>query len=440
MKPQLLLLTLLLTLLFKPLYAQNQDSVPQILSSPKGHSFWYVHTPNSPITALHAIYPFSYRSLQDHTPAVHKLIANLSEELLTTRTSSFDRNSTNQILNNFSAYIGIDISSLFVLVEMHFVTSTQHNLKNLFRATLNENFVDSYDFNRFKKSQKIDLSEQLKNPSDRVQRTVINALFHENSPWGKQSLPQPHMFPSISKNHITNFNKKWQTSPVKFVALTSMSKEETASFIDFIVPKKSSSPPPPPPPAVPSPNAWGKHIHLQDDDLEQTKITFALPGISRTHPDFPSILLLSRILEEHYLTPSIRKERGLAYGVQAYPVSYSHNTGFVFIQSATEQQQTPEVISLIKDAIQSLVSKPINKKTINAARSAAINSLTLDLTDNPSIAHSLTQPLFENKPADTLSYYTQEIQAVTPEKLHSLAKSLWETKPLIVTIGPSDPF
>ena len=113
-------------------------------------------------------------------------------------------------------------------------------------------------------------------------------------------------------------------------------------------------------------------------------------GVKRDAPEFFDAFMMSHILGggtfSSRLYKSVREERGLAYGVNAYLAARDHGTG-LYISTATGADRAEETLQVIYDEIQKLINEGVGEEELQLAKNFVKASYGIrNLSNSSSIA------------------------------------------------------
>lgn len=174
-------------------------------------------------------------------------------------------------------------------------------------------------------------------------------------------------------------------------------------------------------------------------DLPQTNIQLMFPGVARDAPEFFNSFMMSHILGggtfSSRLYKSVREERGLAYGVNAYLAPRDHATG-LYISTATGADRAEETVQVIYDEIQKLIAEGVGAEELQSAKNYVKGSYAIrNLANSSAIASTLVGLQEADLGIDYINQRNSYIDAVTAEAIQEAAKKLLSAKPAMMVVG-----
>ncbi len=187
----------------------------------------------------------------------------------------------------------------------------------------------------------------------------------------------------------------------------------------------------------PVPKIDGYRIRLVDKpDLTQTEIRIGHLGITRTSPDYFSLLLLNNILgvgPTSRLYTNIRAEKGLSYGVRSRFDARGLRGPFS-VRTFSRNETALEALWLVLDELRRLKSGGVTEEELNGARSYYIGHFPLSLETPTQIASKIIEQEFYGLPEDYLDKYLDNVRSVSREDVNRAAKRFLNPQNLIIVL------
>jgi zinc protease len=181
----------------------------------------------------------------------------------------------------------------------------------------------------------------------------------------------------------------------------------------------------------------GGRLAVIEMDLPQSVVAFGMGAIPQTDPDYMAAFVLNHILGgggfSSRLMEEVRVKRGLAYSVstQLAPARYaSVLRGGV----ATRNDMVGESIDIIRRELQAMADGDISQPDLDNAKSYLIGSYPLRFDANGKIAAQLLALRMDGFGPDYVDNRNTIVVAVTLDDLKRVAKRLFNSENLIVTV------
>jgi len=189
------------------------------------------------------------------------------------------------------------------------------------------------------------------------------------------------------------------------------------------------------PPPVANP-----HIKLHEKkDLEQVHICIGAPAFSQTHERrFPGYILNSTLGGgmSSRLFQNIREKHGLAYAVFS-SINAFRDAGCLSVYAGTAAGKARQAVELIVAELRRMKEAPLTAEELQHAKDYLKGSLLLSLESTMSrMSHLARQEMYFGRHV-TLDEIAAGVDAVTPEQVQSVARELFSTDRIALTIlGP----
>ena len=139
------------------------------------------------------------------------------------------------------------------------------------------------------------------------------------------------------------------------------------------------------------------------------------------------------------ITQKIRSDLGLAYSAGSfYRVRSDH--GIFAAYAMTKSSSTIEVMSLIRDIVQTGPSKALDEERLAWAKRSIVNSFIFSFQSARQIAGQALMIEFEGLPSDYLERYRERIDRVQLRDLRRVARKYLSGKAVTLILGDQKAF
>lgn len=179
-------------------------------------------------------------------------------------------------------------------------------------------------------------------------------------------------------------------------------------------------------------------LKVQTKETEQAHICFGVAGISSSHPDRFKLAILDGVLGggmASRLFQEIREKRGLAYAVYGYAGQYQ-DTGMYVIYAGTRPDNAPEVIRLIRQEVDKMVTDGITADELDRARESLKGGLILGLESTRARMTRLGKAEVTQGELLSLDEIVERIDAVTTGDVQAMAQRLFNGNHALAMIAP----
>ena len=150
-------------------------------------------------------------------------------------------------------------------------------------------------------------------------------------------------------------------------------------------------------------------------------------GIPQDDPDFYAAKIMNYIYGGSgfgsRLMTEVREKRGLSYGIYS-GLSHMEHANIMMIQTSTRNETVGEVLSLVEQERQKIITENISDEDLRAAKDYLTGSLPLSLTSTDNISSLLLRLQLDNLPIDYLDKRNDYLNSVTADDVKRMAVRL----------------
>ena len=176
--------------------------------------------------------------------------------------------------------------------------------------------------------------------------------------------------------------------------------------------------------------------YRETQDLEQTHIAYAFPGISARDADFYIAQLYATILGggmSSRLFQEVREKRGLCYSIYAFANNFQDG-GFTGIYVGTSHKDAGEVSGVIAGEMEAMTSH-ISDAELNRAKAQLKSSLLMGLERPSTRSENIAGQLFALGRVVPMAETIEKLEATTIEDVKRYAAFTMQA-PSIAALGP----
>ncbi len=257
------------------------------------------------------------------------------------------------------------------------------------------------------------LKEASTQPSYIADRALMKMLYGDH-PYGFNESGEIETLSTLKRKDLVAFYKDYYVSSNAVVSLIGdVSRAEAESIAELLTKdlptkgvKKALSP-------VKTPKAEIKKI---PHPATQSHIQLAYPGITRTDPDYFTLLVGNHVLGgggfTSRLMKEIRQQRGLAYSVFSYFSPFKEKGPFQ-IGLQTKKEQADEALKITQKVLADFVKEGPTKEELQAAKQNIIGGFPLRIDSNKKILRYLAMIGFYQLPLSYIEDYLKSVESVT---------------------------
>ena len=305
-------------------------------------------------------------------------------------------------------------------------------------------FVDLLQHPAFRQ-EKIDLAKTRLNtnisrrndePQGIANRELNKLAYGANSPYARQA--EYATVAAVTRDDLLAFHKRF-VHPNNIILgfsgdfdSASMEKKLRAAFESWPKgPQASRTAPTEINPAKP-----GLYF-VAKDDVTQSNIGIAGPGIVRNNPDYYAVAVMNEVFSGGFagrLMNQIRSKMGLAYGVGGGLGAPWDHPGLFRVSMGTKGSTTIESINALKNEVNALVQQPITAEEVASAKEIMLNAFVFTLDSKSKILNQQMMLEFYGYPADYFQHYVANVEKVTPADVERVAKKYINPNQLAVLV------
>ena len=195
-----------------------------------------------------------------------------------------------------------------------------------------------------------------------------------------------------------------------------------------------------------TPAKWGQGeryvADVRPNQEPQTRMLFAMPGISALDPRRTALSVFAHILGggmSSRLFQTVRERNGLAYSIYATHEAFD-DTGLFAISTATRPKDARKAIELSFQELRKLEAAPVSDDELSVAKSSMIGRLLRSTETAMASARFFGTRWRAGLPLETPDQRAAAIAEVTPQQVHEIARHITAGVPdvRLALVGPED--
>lgn len=177
---------------------------------------------------------------------------------------------------------------------------------------------------------------------------------------------------------------------------------------------------------------------VDKDELTQSFVTIALPGIDRRAPDFYAARVMETIFSDGFssrLTKVVRTENGKTYDVSGSFELHVRPATFV-ISTSTRTSETVPTLALVMEQMKKLQSQaaPITAAELGQAKAILIGGFPRRFETPEQVSGQILWTRRIGIPLDELTGYRERIASVTLEQANAAAKKYLDASQAVIVV------
>ncbi|MCF6321331.1 MAG: insulinase family protein [Rhizobiaceae bacterium] len=407
----------------------------QQFTTPLGIKVYLVENYTSPIITLS--YSFAGGATQDPKGKVGatRLLAAMLDE----GAGEFDGPQFQAKTEELGMEIGFSAGRDYFTGSMQTLSENSKQSFNLLRLALNQPRFDDQPMERMRQAMLLGYKRAENSPGSIAAKTIRSVLFKDH-PYARPTNGNAEGVATLNREDLVKIHRQLLVKKGLVIGVVgAISQQELAPVIDMVfgdLPEKSDLKT-----ITDASLEFGEDIKKQFD-TPQSIISFALPGLKRSDPDFFAAYIVNHILGggtfSSRLYNEVREKRGLAYSVYSRIATYS-NAAFTLVSSATATDQVEKTIEIISTELKRMADNGPTATELEAAKKYIIGSYAIrNLDSSLKVASVLVAIQQVNLGIDYIDRRAQIINSVTLEDVKRVAAKLLKQKPTMVVVGATN--
>ncbi len=296
---------------------------------------------------------------------------------------------------------------------------------------------------KLKKQAKTSLDSAKADPGTLASTLFDMVAYPEGHPYGRP-FPKPEDIDKVTVDDLKKFHATFYRSNNAYLILSGdITKEDAQPLLKRTLGKwKPVDPKDLPPNPL---NKFTKYdlpqdlvVHLVDrPGSAQAEIRVGNLALARNHPDWIKLEVANAILGEGSngrLFMDIREERGLTYGIYSH-VASGQAPGTFVISTRTKTKKTADMMTAIFEHIDKIRDEKPTEEEFSTVQRKLTGKFPLEIETADQVAGKVRTILEYNLPKDYYRTYRDNVAAVTPEDVRTVARKYIHAVPHIVIVG-----
>ena len=407
----------------------------QELSTPSGIKAYLVENYTSPLITISFSFPGGSTQDPEGKEGVSRLLAAMLDE----GAGSMSGLEFQAKAEKFGMELGFSTGRDYFSGSMQTLAQTADEAFELLRLAVNEPRFDTQPLERMRQGILLNLRRSKTSPQSIASIALRSALF-KNHPYARPNNGKIESVEKLSRDDLVEIYRKFFVREGLVIGVVgAIDPARLSGIIDRVfsaLPQSSNLRT-----ITEAKLEFGETIR-KDMDIPQSVVSFALPGVKRSHPDFFAAYLANHILGggsfSSRLYEEVREKRGLAYSVYSHIATYSH-AAFTIVGSATSNKRVGKAIEVIRGELKKMATIGPSEKELEAAKKYVIGSYAIrNLDTSISVAGVLVAIQQTGLGIDYIDRREALINAVTLADVKRVAAKLLTRQPTLIVVGPKN--
>lgn len=430
----LLALTLVITMALSLTEPQRAEAAVNVQerTSPGGIAYWLVEDDTIPLVAARFVFEGA-GAVQD--PESRAGTANLLSGLLDEGAGEYDSIAFQTLLEDNAIRLGFDASHDNFSGELTVLSDTIELGTELLALALTEPRLDEDAIERTRAQIMAGLRRDLNDPENIASR-LSSETFFEGHPYAYPSNGSLESVPAITRDDLLAHHTAALAQDIIRVAIVGdISAQAADTFVDnaFGGLRAQADLTPIADMTIPT------GVQTQEtQDVAQTVIRFAIPGLARDDDDFLTAFVMNHILGggtfSSRMFKEVRQDRGLTYSVFTYLSARDH-APIMGGGASTRPERAQETLDVMRAVIAEFVENGPTEEELQQAKDFLIGSYPLRFDSSQKIAQQLVGMQLEDIPASYMVERADLIRAITVDDIRRVADRILKAPLSLVIVG-----
>ncbi|MCY3756376.1 MAG: insulinase family protein, partial [Acidobacteria bacterium] len=285
--------------------------------------------------------------------------------------------------------------------------------------------ISESDFRREQGEVLNELRLQADSGAHRAEQTFRRRIHPYGHPFGRNLKGRPETVQVLQPADVEGFRQRF-FRPNRLILSVASNRgiEEVLSavgehFGDWEAPE---APEPPPVEAVAPGLGTGRHL-IRLGGSSYGTLVYGLPGVSRRHPDYFPMLVLSQVLgQEARLGSAGAGPEGTAscpFGAGGA----SLEGGVFMIRLGVKPGELESVVTYLREQMADLRDREVTAGEVAAAKNFLLNRMVVSLSSNSGLTAALTQAEWLDPGEDALRDWLDRVHGVTVEQVIDVSRT-----------------
>jgi zinc protease len=401
------------------------------ITSPGGIKAWIVSDSTIPIIAMN----FSFRGGTANDPADKVGRAYFLSGMLDEGAGDLPSEAFQERMSELAVRMSFDAEREYFEGSFQTLSENRDAAFELLRKAVAEPRFDTVPMNKVRGQLLVGIKSDSENPSRIASEALLKTMLASH-PYANDRKGTVDTVNAMTPDDLRDAWKATFARDRLLVGIVGdISEEEAGKMLDKVFGGLPESAGPVSVPDVQWPEKGS--ITIVERDIPQSVMTFAMPGILRSDPDFIAAYVMNFVLGDggfgSRLMEEIREKRGLTYGIYTGLVTWD-NGGLVIGSVSTQNSRAGETLDVLRAELTKMATDGPTQGELDEAKTYITGSYPLRYDSSGKIAQQLLAIQQENLGIDYVNKRNDLVNAVTLEDAKRVAKRLIQPDALTISI------
>jgi zinc protease len=310
----------------------------------------------------------------------------------------------------------------------------------LFAEVLTSPVFPEHELDRLKSERLAERLQILSEPRELADESFMRFLYAEGSRYREPMNGSTASISAINRTNVEEFFKaRYTPDAVTVIVVGDIGVDEAVQLVgkslgDWQGQQQM--------PAVPAGQRVEREVQAVElvvkPDAAQAELRVGHVGMSRSHPDYFSVVVMNALLGGLFssrINLNLREQHGYTYGASSY-FDWRRDTGPFVIATAVKSEVTGDAIGEILKEIDGIRSEEVSAEELSLATSYLQGVFPIRYETTSSIASALATLTVFHLPENFYDDYRVNVGSVTPADVLNAARThVWPEKLQMVVVG-----
>jgi zinc protease len=401
------------------------------VTSPGGVKAWLVSDSTIPMIAMN----FSFRGGAASDPADKQGRTYFLSGMLDEGAGDLPSEAFQERMSELAVRMSYQAEREFFSGSFQTLSSNKDEAFKLLKLAINQPRFDQQPMDKVRGQIMLGIKQDAESPSRIASDALFKTMIGEH-PYARDEKGSLESVKALTPEDLRKvWSELFARDRLQVAVVGDISEDELGKYLDEVfgsLPAKSD------PITVPDVQFPEKgSITIVERDIPQSVMSFAMPGLVRSDPDFIAAYVMNFVLGDggfgSRLMEEIREKRGLTYGIYTGLAAFE-NAGFLFGSVSTQNARVGETLTVLRAELKRMAETGPTEKELEEAKTYLTGSYALRFDSSSKIAGQLLGIQQQDLGIDYVEKRNDLIRAITVEDAKRAAKRLVDPSRLTISI------
>jgi len=358
------------------------------------------------------------------------LVASAANSMLQEGTSGHSSREIAEMIDYYGAFLETSITHDFATVAIYSMNKHLSSVLPFVQEIINDSAFEQGEWDIYLQNKKQSFIVNSKKVSSISRKKFAELLFGNDHPYGHNVSGKD--YDVLKKEAAYNFYKRYYCAKGTIIIASGNVTDVTAKLIENYFGQMKPGTGASPVNTMQIQSSQGIS-YIETKDALQSAIRIGKLLFTKSHPDYPSMLVLNTIFGGYFgsrLMANIREDKGYTYGIGSAIVSFSH-AGYFAISTEVGAEVTKDAVKEIYFELNRMQTEKVQESERQLVRNYMLGTFLRGIDGPFALADRFKGIYFNGLDYDYYERYIETIRSITPEKIMDLANRYWKKEEMI---------